>query len=241
MLVLRAIAQAPRSNNRAIAQAAGLSDEGQTSKLLSRLKHQGLVENVGLGQAYGEPNAWLLTREGRGSRQALEHPGASRKAHKSKAGRRRGHPARLTRRRQGSVTASPPRPAGAGGRHARAESLIRSRLSGQTAHRRSSTRTPMAIASMTGARIRGTSSVCALSQTSGSQGAFARSNPRGQRSSGQVRHVRMLGLCLVAILAFARRYIERIGLCRNGASVKPRPAVNTKKATAGEGQKSRQT
>jgi hypothetical protein len=28
-----------------------------------------------------------------------------------------------------------------------------------------------------------------------------RSNPRGQRSSGQVRHVRMLGLCLVAALA----------------------------------------
>jgi hypothetical protein len=84
-LVLRAIAQAPRSNNRAIAQAAGLSDEGQTSKLLSRLKRQGLVENVGLGQAYGEPNAWLLTAEGQRIAQVLEHDGVSPSARKTKA------------------------------------------------------------------------------------------------------------------------------------------------------------
>jgi hypothetical protein len=63
-LVLKAIATCPRANNRAVAQAAGLSDEGQTSKLLSRLRRQGLIENVGLGQAYGEANAWLLTSEG---------------------------------------------------------------------------------------------------------------------------------------------------------------------------------
>ena len=63
-LALKAIAVCPRANNRAIAQAAGLSDEGQASKLLSRLRRQGLIENVGLGQAYGEPNAWLLTDEG---------------------------------------------------------------------------------------------------------------------------------------------------------------------------------
>ncbi|HTZ64053.1 MAG TPA: hypothetical protein VMB51_08110 [Solirubrobacteraceae bacterium] len=62
--VLSAIAAAPRSNNRAIAEAAGLRDEGQTSKLLSRLEGRGLLENVGLGAAYGEPNAWLLTADG---------------------------------------------------------------------------------------------------------------------------------------------------------------------------------
>ncbi len=62
--VLRAIGRAPHSNNREIAAAAGLGDEGQTSKLLSRLHRQGLIENVGLGQAYGEPNAWLLTAQG---------------------------------------------------------------------------------------------------------------------------------------------------------------------------------
>jgi AcrR family transcriptional regulator len=64
-LVLRAIAQAPYSTNREIAQAAGLVDEGQTSKLLARLERQGVIENVGLGPARGEPNAWVLTASGR--------------------------------------------------------------------------------------------------------------------------------------------------------------------------------
>ncbi len=64
-LVLRAIEGSPHSNNREIAVAAGLGDEGQASRLLSRLRRQGLIENVGLGQAYGEPNAWLLTAEGK--------------------------------------------------------------------------------------------------------------------------------------------------------------------------------
>jgi AcrR family transcriptional regulator len=64
-MVLRAIAQAPYSNNRSIAEAAGLTDEGQTSKLLARLERQGVIENVGVGAARGEPNAWLLTQSGR--------------------------------------------------------------------------------------------------------------------------------------------------------------------------------
>ena len=63
-LVLRAIAQGPYSNNREIAQAAGLTDEGQTSKLLARLERQGVIENVGIGAARGAPNAWLLTSSG---------------------------------------------------------------------------------------------------------------------------------------------------------------------------------
>ncbi len=74
-LVLRAIAQAPYSNNREVAQAAGLIDEGQTSKLLARLERQGVVENVGIGAARGEPNAWLLTSSGQ---RALALIGASR-------------------------------------------------------------------------------------------------------------------------------------------------------------------
>jgi AcrR family transcriptional regulator len=65
ILVLRAIAHAPYSNNREVAQAAGLADEGQTSKLLSRLERKGVIENVGVGAARGEPNAWLLTPAGR--------------------------------------------------------------------------------------------------------------------------------------------------------------------------------
>jgi hypothetical protein len=64
-LVLRAIALAPYSNNREIAQAAGLADEGQTSKLLARLERKGVIENVGVGAARGEPNAWLLTASGK--------------------------------------------------------------------------------------------------------------------------------------------------------------------------------
>ncbi len=64
-LVLQAIAQAPYSNNREVARAAGIVDEGQTSKLLARLERQGVVENVGVGAARGEPNAWLLTPSGR--------------------------------------------------------------------------------------------------------------------------------------------------------------------------------
>ncbi|HTZ63309.1 MAG TPA: winged helix-turn-helix domain-containing protein [Solirubrobacteraceae bacterium] len=73
-MVLRAIARAPYSNNREIADAAGLSDEGQTSKLLARLERQGVIENVGLGPARGEPNAWLLTASGQ---RALALIGAS--------------------------------------------------------------------------------------------------------------------------------------------------------------------
>jgi AcrR family transcriptional regulator len=63
-MVLRAIAQVPYSNNREVAQAAELVDEGQTSKLLTRLERRGVIENVGIGAARGEPNAWLLTPEG---------------------------------------------------------------------------------------------------------------------------------------------------------------------------------
>jgi hypothetical protein len=64
-LVLRAIATAPRSSNRGVAQIAGLTDEGQASRLLTRLQARGLIENVGAGATRGEPNAWLLTAEGR--------------------------------------------------------------------------------------------------------------------------------------------------------------------------------
>ena len=86
--VLCAIAQAPRLNNREIAEAAGLRDEGQTSKLLSRLEQRGLIENVGLGAAYGEPNEWLLTDVGQ---RALENAAPRSSA---ESGRGRGRTAR---------------------------------------------------------------------------------------------------------------------------------------------------
>jgi hypothetical protein len=77
--VLSAIGASPRLSNREIACAAGLSDEGQTSKLLRRLERRGLIENVGLGQPYGEANAWLLTDYGERVLDATRHslvPGA---------------------------------------------------------------------------------------------------------------------------------------------------------------------
>jgi AcrR family transcriptional regulator len=51
-------------SNREIGVAAGISDQGQISKLLSRLEKLGLVENSGPGQVRGAPNAWVLTKKG---------------------------------------------------------------------------------------------------------------------------------------------------------------------------------
>jgi DNA-binding MarR family transcriptional regulator len=64
-LVLRAIAGAPRSSNREIAEAAGLTDKGQTSHLLRRLAQRGLIEKVPPRNGSRRENAWLLTPSGR--------------------------------------------------------------------------------------------------------------------------------------------------------------------------------
>jgi AcrR family transcriptional regulator len=63
--VLIAIAERPAASNRQVADAAGVQDQGQISKLLARLEHLGLIENTGSGYARGEPNAWRLTSRGR--------------------------------------------------------------------------------------------------------------------------------------------------------------------------------
>jgi AcrR family transcriptional regulator len=62
--VLTGIATNPGGSNRAMATAAGISDQGQISKLLARLHGIGLIENTGGNQARGEPNAWVLTAKG---------------------------------------------------------------------------------------------------------------------------------------------------------------------------------
>jgi AcrR family transcriptional regulator len=62
--VLGVIAAQPEASNREVADAAGVQDQGQISKLLARLEHLGLVENTGKGHAKGEPNAWRLTSRG---------------------------------------------------------------------------------------------------------------------------------------------------------------------------------
>jgi AcrR family transcriptional regulator len=63
--VLMAIASESDASNRRVADAAGVQDQGQISKLLARLEHLGLIENGGVGPVRGEPNAWRLTSRGR--------------------------------------------------------------------------------------------------------------------------------------------------------------------------------
>ena len=63
--VLSTIASESGSSNRRIADAAGVQDQGQISKLLARLEHLGLLENAAEGASRGEPNAWRLTPRGR--------------------------------------------------------------------------------------------------------------------------------------------------------------------------------
>jgi AcrR family transcriptional regulator len=75
MRVLTAIAAHPGSSNRGIADAAGISDQGQTSKLLGRLLALGLIENAGPGRvARGEPNSWQLTAKGIEIESAIAEP-----------------------------------------------------------------------------------------------------------------------------------------------------------------------
>ena len=62
--VLMAVAANPGSSNRTIGEGAGMADQGQTSKLLTRLQGLGLVENTGRGSTRGEPNVWTLTNKG---------------------------------------------------------------------------------------------------------------------------------------------------------------------------------
>lgn len=51
-------------SNRQVADAAGIRDQGQVSKLLARLDQLGLIENAAQPQVKGEPNAWTLTKRG---------------------------------------------------------------------------------------------------------------------------------------------------------------------------------
>jgi hypothetical protein len=75
--VLSAIAEWPGLNNRGVSERAGVSDQGQMSRLLWRLEDQGLVENTG-GYAQGTPKAWSLTVLGE---QALQQASSPHDAH----------------------------------------------------------------------------------------------------------------------------------------------------------------
>jgi AcrR family transcriptional regulator/DNA-binding MarR family transcriptional regulator len=69
--VLCSIAEAPGASNKQVARAAGIVDEGQTSKLLKRLHMYGLIDDAGVGPAKGMPRAWSLTERGNGVLQAV--------------------------------------------------------------------------------------------------------------------------------------------------------------------------
>jgi AcrR family transcriptional regulator len=62
--VLMVIAERPGASNREIAEGSGIIDQGQISKLLTRLARLELVTNVGDGQEKGASNAWHLTPRG---------------------------------------------------------------------------------------------------------------------------------------------------------------------------------
>jgi AcrR family transcriptional regulator len=61
---LMAVSANPGGSNRTVGEAAGLADQGQMSKLLTRLERLGLVENRRLAPGRGTPNAWWLTERG---------------------------------------------------------------------------------------------------------------------------------------------------------------------------------
>jgi AcrR family transcriptional regulator len=62
-MVLQAVAEQPGGSNFEIAARAGVSDQGQISKLLTRLAGLGLLENTG-AHSLGAANAWRLTPRG---------------------------------------------------------------------------------------------------------------------------------------------------------------------------------
>jgi AcrR family transcriptional regulator/DNA-binding MarR family transcriptional regulator len=70
--VLEDVAAHPGVSNRVVGELAGISDQGQVSKLLARLERLGLLQNTGGGRyVKGEPNAWALTPTGRRVAQSI--------------------------------------------------------------------------------------------------------------------------------------------------------------------------
>jgi AcrR family transcriptional regulator len=62
--VLSAIGDYPGASNREVAEHAGIVDQGQISKLLSRLEARKLIAKTGESRSRGAPNSWRLTERG---------------------------------------------------------------------------------------------------------------------------------------------------------------------------------
>jgi AcrR family transcriptional regulator len=76
LLTLSTISQSPGLSNRQISDRVGIKDQGQVSKLLSRLCELRLIENSGAGQAHGAANAWRLAPSGTQLIQGMGHRSA---------------------------------------------------------------------------------------------------------------------------------------------------------------------
>jgi AcrR family transcriptional regulator len=83
--VLSVIGEQPGASNRDVADGAGVSDQGQISKLLTRLQRLELVHNEGEGHTRGAPNAWQLTPRGTAIQRTLGGRGEQRRAGEPRA------------------------------------------------------------------------------------------------------------------------------------------------------------
>jgi DNA-binding MarR family transcriptional regulator len=72
--VLRAIGERPGASNREVADQADIVDQGQISRLLSRLESLGLIANTGGSSSGGTANAWMLTPRGEEVERSIEVP-----------------------------------------------------------------------------------------------------------------------------------------------------------------------
>ncbi len=75
--VLEYLAGNPGASNRQIADHIGVVDEGQMSKLLTRIERLELIENPGRVRVKGAPNAWTLTGIGVEAERAVRSGSAS--------------------------------------------------------------------------------------------------------------------------------------------------------------------
>jgi DNA-binding MarR family transcriptional regulator len=78
--VLFAVAAQPGASNRELGIAAEVGDQGQMSKLLTRVEKLGLVQNTGPGHARGAANAWSLTERGAAVQRAIAQQAGSLRA-----------------------------------------------------------------------------------------------------------------------------------------------------------------
>lgn len=74
-LVLTSIAQSPGSSSKQVADASGITDPGQISRLLTRLRRNDLIHDTGAGPTKGMARAWSLTERGESILQATGQVG----------------------------------------------------------------------------------------------------------------------------------------------------------------------